>query len=184
MSIDAITERPAPRAATASRVVIAVAVALVAAAGVAVWLWPRADDPRTRSTEAALRQALAIGGPRGWSSADPVALLPQDGQTGTPEIRGGVRLGVVHDGRAETGFVATWTTASAGTAACDALAEWAVRTVQHSSPDEVRAGCRDAGNGLFASHGTTPGPGGRQMFYASADGDILTVSLAYESALN
>jgi len=185
MSIDAVTERPA------GRLVIAFAMALVIAAGLAVWLWPRSSGPRTEATEAALHDALAIGGPTGWTSAEPVSLLPQADQTGRTESRDGVLVGIERDGDAETGFTTTWTTTvdtlETADTACGALAAWAVRAVGHPAPAEVQISCRAAVDGTFASHGTAAPSGGRKMFYAFADdaavpsGVVLTASLTFDT---
>jgi hypothetical protein len=169
MSIDGTTKRTAT-----GRLIIALAVVLVIAAGLAVWLWPRPDNPRT---EEALRSVLAIGGPAGWASTEPVSLLPQNGQTGKTESRHGVLVGILPG---DAGFTATWTTTADEPAVCDTLAGWAVRVVQHPARDEVRDSCRAAGNGLFASYGT-PVSGGRKMFYAAADNGVLTAGVAYRS---
>jgi hypothetical protein len=163
-------------------IVVAAAV-LVVAAGLAVRLWPRDPDPRTAATEAALDRALAVGGPEGWISAEPVSLLPQDGQTGDTESRDGVLVGITHDGRAKTAFTATWT-AGAAPGACDALVAWAVRVVPSTDVEDTRSSCRTARTGLFASAGTEPDETGRQMFHASADADVLSVSLTYKAPLD
>ncbi|MBL7254075.1 hypothetical protein [Paractinoplanes lichenicola] len=172
MSIDAVRRRGAG--------FIVAAVVLVVAAGLAVWLWPRETDPRTAATEAALDRALDIGGPQGWTSTEPVSMLPQDGQTGETESRDGVLIGINRDSGA---FTATWTTTMTPEA-CDALAAWAVRVVPSTPPDDTRSNCRDSreGAGIFAGAGTEPDANGRQMFYATADeNSMLTVSLAYKA---
>ncbi|MBM2622851.1 hypothetical protein JIG36_45855 [Actinoplanes sp. LDG1-06] len=185
MSIDAQPDRDAEAGPRRRGLAFVVAAAvLVVAAGLAVWLWPRDDDPRTAATEAALDRALAVGGPQGWASAEPVSLmLPQADQTGETESRDGVLVGITRDGDAETGFTATWTIETASSAACDALVTWAVRQVPTTDADDTRSNCQGGGSGLFASAGTEVDGSGRWMFTAAADeNNQLTATLTFKAA--
>ncbi|MCO8270598.1 hypothetical protein M1L60_08300 [Actinoplanes sp. TRM 88003] len=62
---------------------------------------------------------------------------PPSPATGRTETRDGILVGIHRDGKAETGFTATWTTTVDMPSACEVLAAWAVRTVAHPDPAEV-----------------------------------------------
>lgn len=156
----------------------AFALLTVTGAGVAGWSWLSADDPRTAATEAALRKAADMGGPTGWTSTEPVLMLPQPAQEGGSERRHGLTVAIDTLGDVETGFAATWTTTVSPTSAaepCAALVDWAIRAVDDQEAADLASSCRavvgePTENAVFSSYGKSLDSGGRYQFFAFADG--------------
>ncbi len=179
-------DQRAERRRLVRELIVVAALVTVVGGAVGVRELTRPPDPRTAATRAALEAVGRMGGPPGWVVTAPTGSEPPPDNAEIQQ-RNGLTVAVHGDGAdAEAGFTVAWTP-SAPAGACDALAGWAQRMVQHEAPDTLRAVCRDVigsrgGAPMFDSYGTPAGPAGRYMYTADVRPDgTLVATLSFEA---
>ncbi|MET8150629.1 hypothetical protein ACIBSW_11115 [Actinoplanes sp. NPDC049668] len=158
------------------------------------------EDRAVAATEAAIRHAADIGGPRGFTPADPVPLLLGDPPAYRHEERQGLDIGVPEATGMASGFVTAWVTtvprSSSPAASCEAVSEWVRRMFDKPvEASETARSCRTSlqgqsdGEGLFATVAGGFTASGRYLAGAASrsladEGTELSVVLSFEPPLN